>query len=239
MTSKKRTTGKTPSKTTKNSRKKPIKASQPSSFINAVHYEIVKEGDFDEYGTIRFLNEDRSDEERLTIIKKEAEDTFSYPPNQFIDLLNKLESNSNPKSLKLNNGEHEILKKALRLAFECETKIRPEHNTFSTKLAWANTAMQNKKKSYGSNLREAGVRLGFTNPNSYRTSPFPTGTKGKKKTFESLKVICKYHDLCNELNDRKKAIKELLKIFPFGSPDACSRYLRKYGQKNIPDFRKD
>jgi hypothetical protein len=239
MTTKKNKTEKTTPKNKNSGLKKPIETPHKGHFFRTYDYEIFKEGIYDDYGTIIFFNEDLPEEERTAIVQKRVlEDAPNYF-TEYLDLLEKLESSSTPNRLDLQGDQHEVLKSALRLAFKCETEIEPRLQYLSAKLAWANNAIQDKSNSYEKNLREAGVRLGFTRSKNPKANMFPTGGKGKKEKFNSREVVIKYHELAEELNDSKRAILELYKTLGFNSPDDMSRYLRNYGRKNIPDFRQD
>ena len=203
-------------------------------------FEIDDQGQEDEYGFIKFLNEGLSREQKATLIQKGAAKEADYPYHCFSDLLEKIESGGNSKTLKFVGEEREILKRALNIAFEYATGVEDDYERLQEKLAWANTAFRNKENSYEKNLREAGRRLGFTKNKERHwitEKPGKTGAKGKKYKFDPFKVGSHYRKTLKETDDRHNAVLKTQKKFDFASPDACARYLRKCGLKNIPGFR--
>ena len=203
-------------------------------------FEIVDQGLENEYGFIKFLNEGLSPEQKATLIQKEAAKEADYPYHCYSELLEKIESGGNSKTLKFVGEEREILKRALNLAVKYATGMRDDYEGLQAKLAWANTAFLNKENSYEKNLREAGRRLGFTKNKERHwitEKPGKTGAKGKKYQFNQFEVTSYYRKTLKEKKDRRTAVLKTQKKFGFASPDACARYLRKKNLKNIPDFR--
>ena len=203
-------------------------------------FEIVDQGLENEYGFIKFLNEGLSPEQKATLIQKGAAKEADYPYHCYSELLEKIESGGNSKTLKFVGEEREILKRALNLAVKYATGMRDDYERLQVKLAWANTAFLNKENSYEKNLREAGRRLGFTKNKELHwitEKPGKTGGKGKKYKFDPFKVRSHYQKTLKETDDRHNAVLKTQKKFDFASPDACARYLRECGLKNIPGFR--
>ena len=203
-------------------------------------FEIVDQGLEHEYGFIKFLNEGLSPKQKATLIQKGAAKEADYPYHCFSELLEKIESGGNSKTLKFVGEEREILKRALNLAVKYATGMREDYEGLQAKLAWANTAFLNKENSYEKNLREAGRRLGFTKNKERHwitEKPGKTGAKGKKYKFNQFEVTSCYRKTLKETDDRHNAVLKTQKKFDFASPDACARYLRKCGLKNIPGFR--
>jgi hypothetical protein len=210
---------------------------QPKNFAFQV-YSVEHEHPEDSLGTIRFLDDGLPPQEKLKLLKEQLADDPSYPIEFIIDLRERFSSAKNKSALRLDEFDLKTLEKGLGYALKYFS-IRAEHRGLKAKLAWANTAFKNKKNSYDKNLREAGFRLGFTKGRK-STNPsdllFPKSTKGKKITFDSFEVIQKYLELVSSNSDKRSAIIELCKIFPFANHDACSRYLRKQGLKKVPSF---
>ena len=203
-------------------------------------FEIVDQGLENEYGFIKFLNEGLSPEQKATLIQKEAAKEADYPYHCYSELLEKIESGRNSKTLKFVGEEREILKRALNLAVKYATGMREDYERLQNNLAWANTAFRNKENPYEKNLREAGRRLGFTKNKERHwitEKPGKTGAKGKKYQFNQFEVTSYYRKTLKEKKDRRTAVLKTQKKFGFASPDACARYLRKKNLKNIPDFR--
>ncbi len=203
-------------------------------------FEIVDQGLEHEYGFIKFLNEGLSPEQKATLIQKEAAKEADYPYHCYSELLEKIESEWNSKTLKFVGEEREILKRALNLAVKYATDMRDDYERLQVKLAWANTAFLNKENSYEKNLREAGRRLGFTKNKELHwmtEKPGKTGAKGKKYKFDPFKVRSHYRKTLKETDDRHNAVLKTQKKFDFASPDACARYRRECGLENIPGFR--
>ena len=107
-----------------------------------------------------------------------------------------------------------------------------------TTLAWANTAFKDKDFSYQENLSEAGRRLGFTKGAKKLTPPFHIPPKGKKRRYSPQEVTSYYNNLIKSNIDRKDALIKCTKRFEFASNNACSKYLRDNGLKDIPQIRK-
>lgn len=211
---------------------------QPEEKFGLRVYSVEHEGPNDYLGTIKFHDEGLSLQERFKQLKEQVAAETDYPVEFIIDLRKRFSSAKNKSALRFDKFDLKTLEKGLDYALKYFS-IQGEHAALKGKLAWANTAFKNKKNSYENNLRDAGSRLGFTKSRrseNLSDAVFPTSTKGKKPTFDSFEVICKYIELVSSSTDKRSAIIKLCKNFPFANHDACSRYLRKQGMKKVPSF---
>jgi hypothetical protein len=209
-------------------------------------YEIVYKDSDDLLGTIKLIDEDLSTNEKLKIHSKTVPNDFR--PECYLDLIDKFKNAKDKKKLRFSDFETRVLEKALDKSyssFEMEVSL----GRLREKLAWANTVSRDVSNRTDVQLRAFGRMLGFTNSKKPLTvtpeSYIPDPASGKQPVLNPKIIIPRYEELVNSGTDRKEAVEQCSREFPFASPDACAKFLRKqrhkYPHKNllkkIPGFR--
>jgi hypothetical protein len=222
-------------------RKKTKKASpKKKPPVKTKTYKIVHENICDTFGTIKQANKKFKSPEEYDQFLEQFRIDPDFSPQSHLSLIDKFNNTKDKKKLKFTSSELKLLEKALQNShFYLGTKI--ELNYMKRQLAWANTAFKDKSNDYAKNLREAGGRLGFTKgakkQEANSTFDFNNAPKGKKRFYDPEAVTSHYTKLTASGIERKVAVSKCVKKFSFPNSDACSRYLRKHGLKNIPNFR--
>jgi hypothetical protein len=201
-------------------------------------YEIVYKDSDDLLGTIKFIDEDLSTNEKF---EKHSETVpKDFRPECYLDLINKFKNAKDKRKLRFDDFELRLLERSLDKGYSSfGTEV--DLSRLRQKLAWANTVSRDISNRTDEQLRAFGRMLGFTNsrktlavtPESYIPSP----AIGKQSKFDPVEIIARYEELVNSGADKKEAVVQCSNDFPFASPAACSGYLYKHGLKDIPRFR--
>jgi hypothetical protein len=213
----------------------PDQTNPEKMFLNS---EIIYEHSDDLLGTINFMSEGKDALEDLKKAMKDPQLPKEFTPESYENLKEKFKNVKDLKKLRFSDFELKVLEKALDNSFEYFA-MKAEFDNLRHNLAWANTAFKDKDYSYEENLREAGGRLGFTKGSEkpFTRLPYSNSSKGKKIKYDPHAVTSHYLELIDSGVKRKEAVLKCVEKFSFQSADSCSRFLRKNGLENIPNFR--
>jgi hypothetical protein len=193
-------------------------------------------------GTIKFLDEEMSDEERLKKFLNEPSQSAkdNFPKDVYFDLIKKIKNAKDKRKLRFDDFELRVLEKALENCCSYLEEM-PKFNDLRGQLAFANMVFKNTEGRTDKKLRPVGRILGFTNSGKtpLPIPPFsiPPPSVGKQPTYDPEIVLPRYEELINSGMDKKKAVEQCAEEFHFASPAACGSYLREHGLTGVPDIK--
>jgi hypothetical protein len=208
----------------------------PSHFVRA---EIIYKNENDLLGTIKFIDEELSDDERLENFLNESSKK-EFPLDIYLSLIEKFKNAKDKNKLRFDDFEIRVLEKALNNCCSYLAEM-PNFNHLRMHLAWANTVFKDTPGRTDVKLRTAGRTLGFTNrgrtPLPLPPFSVPPPAVGKQPTYEPEIIIPRYKELIESGIDKIEAVKQCAEEFSFASPTACGSYLREHGLRDIPDIK--
>ena len=200
----------------------------PNHFVRAeIHYK----NEDDLLGTIKFVDEEMSGEERLekflTEPSQSAKDNF--PEDVYFDLIEKFKNAKDKRKLRFDAFEIRVLEKALENCCSYLEEM-PKFNYLRGQLAWANKAFKDTKGKTAAKQIIACRILGFTASGKTSTPlpPFtvPPPAVGKQPKIDKELLAARYKELAKPGMKKRDALEQCAEEYGYTNSDACARTLR-------------